>query len=128
MNMDSLVIDIQSTSTDATKSIDTLITRLSSLRDVLKEVSTASNGLSNLKKIGNGVRTSSSSKIPKIEQPKMLYKNIDVRPAFEKIAGDIGKVDSATSMLRNKFNTLGISLKDTKIIDTFSDANKVITK
>lgn len=128
MNMDSLVIDIQSTSTDATKSIDTLITRLSNLRDVLKEVSTASNGLSNLKKIGNGVRTSSSSKIPKTEQSKMLYKNIDVRPAFEKIAGDIGKVDSATSMLRNKFNTLGISLKDTKIISTFSDANKVITK
>lgn len=128
MNMDSLVIDIQSTSTDATKGIDTLITHLSNLRDVLKEVSTASNGLSNLKKIGNGVRASGGGKRPKIEQPQMLYKNIDVRPAFEKMAGDIGKVDSATSMLRNKFDTLGISLKDTKIISTFSDANKVITK
>ena len=60
--MDSLVIDIQSTSTDATQGIDSLIERLTSLRDVLREVSTASNGLSSLKNIGSNFKTSRASK------------------------------------------------------------------
>ena len=53
--MDSLVIDIQSTSTDATQGIDSLIERLTSLRDILRDVSKVSSGLSNLKNIGSNM-------------------------------------------------------------------------
>lgn len=127
--MDSLVIDIQSTSTDATQGIDSLIERLTSLRDVLREVSTASNGLSSLKNIGSNIKTSrASKKQEKIEQPEIIAKNIQTTPLFDEMAGKIGKVDSATSMLQNKLNMLNVDLGGAKILSTFSNLNTTTTK
>lgn len=127
--MDSLVIDIQSTSTDATQGIDSLIERLTSLRDVLRDVSKVSSGLSNLKNIGSNIKTSrASKKQEKIEQPEILAKNIQTTPLFDEMAGKIGEVDSSASQLQTKLNALNVDLGGAKIISTFSNLNTTITK
>ena len=127
--MDSLVIDIQSTSTDATQGIDSLIQRLTNLRDILKEVSTVSSGLSNLKNIGSNVKTArTSKKVEQIEQPQIIAKNIEIEPIFEEMAGQIMKVDSSASQLQTKLDALNVDLGGAKIISTFSNLNTTITK
>lgn len=127
--MDSLVIDIQSTSTDATQGIDSLIERLTSLRDVLRDVSKVSSGLSNLKNIGSNIKISrASKKQEKIEQPEILAKNIQTTPLFDEMVDKIGKVDSSTSQLQTKLDALNVDLGGAKIISTFSNLNTTITK
>lgn len=127
--MDSLVIDIQSTSTDASQGIDSLIQRLTNLRDILKEVSTVSSSLSNLKNIGSNIKTSrASKKQEKIEQPQILAKNIQTTPLFNDIAGQIGEIDSSISQLQSKLNALNVDMGGAKIISTFSNLNTTTTK
>lgn len=60
--MDTLMIEIKSTSTDATSSIDKLAQSLENLRNQLSGVVDASKGLSNLKNISSNIKESNFSK------------------------------------------------------------------
>lgn len=129
--MDSLVIDIQSTSTDASSGIDNLIERLTNLKNILQDVAKTSSGLSNLKNIGSNIKSSNvSKKIDRVKQEDSMsgVKNIQTTPLFDEMKGQIMKVDTATSMLQSKLNTLNVDLGGAKIKSTFSDINTTITK
>lgn len=129
--MDSLVIDIQSTSTDASSGIDNLIERLTNLKNILQDVAKTSSGLSNLKNIGSNIKSSNVSKKidrAKQEDPTSSVKNFQSTPLFDEMKGQIMKVDTATSMLQSKLNTLNVDLGGAKIKSTFSDINTTITK
>lgn len=58
MNTDSLIIDIQSTSKDSTKNIDSLVESLENLSKALSDVISQSNSFKNLKNITSSVKSS----------------------------------------------------------------------
>lgn len=116
--MDSLVIDIQSTSTDASSGIDNLIERLTNLKNILQDVAKTSSGLSNLKNIGSNVKTSrTSNKQEKIEQPEIIE--------FERLKNmqkESITLNKDISNLRVGLNQMGLSLSNFELDDVFKSA------
>lgn len=72
MNTDSLIIDIQSTSKDSTKNIDSLVKSLENLSKALSDVISQSNSFKNLRNITSSVKSSN-----KINQEKIGIESRD---------------------------------------------------
>lgn len=87
MNTDSLIIDIQSTSKDSTKNIDSLVESLENLSKALSDVISQSNSFKNLKNITSSVKSSN-----KINQQNIGIESRDKQ--LEKLgAGDFKSLE-----------------------------------
>lgn len=132
--MDTLVIDIQSTSTDATVSIDKLTKSLENLRNSLTGVVNASKGLSSLR---NMAKVGASTNI-KVKQPDRMQKvmdNVKVAPAFDNISAKNLEIQRSTSNLivgynelNNNLQKIGTSYKDLIPIQVIEQGKNSIQK
>ena len=132
--MDTLVIDIQSTSTDATVSIDKLTKSLENLRNSLTGVVNASKGLTSLRNIA---KVGASTNI-KVKQPARMQKvmdNVKVAPAFDNISAKNLEIQRSTSNLivgynelNNNLQKIGTSYKDLIPIQVIEQGKNSIQK
>lgn len=132
--MDTLVIDIQSTSTDATVSIDKLTKSLENLRNSLTGVVNASKGLSSLRNIAK-VGASTNIKVKQPDRMQKVMDNVKVAPAFDNISAKNLEIQRSTSNLivgydelNNNLQKIGTSYKDLIPIQVIEQGKNSIQK
>lgn len=132
--MDTLVIDIQSTSTDATVSIDKLTKSLENLRNSLTGVVNASKGLTSLRNIAK-VGASTNIKVKQPDRMQKVMDNVKVAPAFDNISAKNLEIQRSTSNLivgydelNNNLQKIGTSYKDLIPIQVIEQGKNSIQK
>ena len=133
IDMDSIIIDINSTVSDSGKAIDALIEKLNSLRDALSGVGSASNGFKTLSKnISSGsssvasLRSRQTNKTPMpslSEQTSQLGVNLNskdivssiktVNSEFTKYKNELGQVVTVQKKMKDGMDQYKVSVKDT---------------
>lgn len=109
--MDTLVINIESTSTDATSAIDRLTKSLENLQSALSSVVSASKGLSNLRNISK-VASGTNIKAKQPEKMQKIMSGVQVSPAFDALSTGNLEVNKSMSNLIVGYNELGNVLKN----------------
>lgn len=133
VDMDSIIIDINSTTSDSGRAIDTLIEKLNLLKDALSNVGRASNEFKTLSKnLSSGSSTVSSIRAKKTsttpmpslgEQTSQLGVKLDqkdvissiktVNSEFTKYKNELGQVVTVQRKMKDGMDQYKVSVKDT---------------